>query len=365
MQPKQNILHLPVYQPGKPIEDVKRELGLAEVIKLASNENPIGYSPLAKQAMLDELDLLNIYPDGASIELTQTLAEKLNVEPNQIIFGTGSSDIILMIARAFLVQGDETVMADETFSQYKHNCEVENAKLVEVPLVNGVHDLDAMLAAITSKTKIVWICNPNNPTGTIIEHESLTSFLDKVPPHVLVVLDEAYCEYVSDKKFPDGVKLLGQYKNLVVLRTFSKVYGLAANRIGYGVGHAEVIKLINQVREPFNTGRLAQVAAKASLLDDQFLKRSREQNQAGLDYYHAQFERLGLHYFKGYGNFVMVDIKHPSMDIFQMLLRKGIIVRAGWKKYPTSIRVSVGSKEENEKFISALEHVLQELAVRN
>ena len=365
MQAKQNILHLPVYQPGKPIEDVKRELGLEEVIKLASNENPLGYSPLAKEAMLKELELLNIYPDGASVELTQVLANKLNVNSDQIIFGTGSSDIILMIARAFLVPGDETVMANETFSQYKHNCEVENAKIVEVPLIDGVHDLDGMLAAITNKTKLLWICNPNNPTGTILTENQLIPFLDRVPAHVLVVLDEAYCEYVSDENFPDGVKLLDRYENVVVLRTFSKVYGLAANRIGYGVGRAEVVKLINQVREPFNTGRLAQVAAKASLLDDTFLTRSREQNQAGLDYYHAEFDRLGLDYFKGYGNFVMVDIKHPSMDIFQRLLRKGIIVRAGWKTYPTAIRVSVGTAEENKKFILALEQVLAELAVQN
>jgi len=364
MQAKQNILHLPVYQPGKPIEDVKRELGLDEVIKLASNENPIGYSPLAKEAMIKELELLSIYPDGASIELTAVLANKLKVDASQIIFGTGSSDIILMIARAFIVPGDETVMADETFSQYKHNCEIENAKIIEVPLIDGVHDLESMLAAITDQTKVLWICNPNNPTGTILTEAQLVPFLERVPSHVLVVLDEAYCEYVSESSFPDGVKLLDRYKNLVVLRTFSKVYGLAANRIGYGVGHTDVIKLINQVREPFNTGRLAQVAAKASLQDDQFLIRSREQNQAGLDYYHEQFDRLGLSYFKGYGNFVMVDLKHPSMDIFQKLLQKGIIVRAGWKKYPTSIRVSVGTPDENKKFIHALEQVLHELAVQ-
>lgn len=365
MKAKQNILHLPVYQPGKPIEDVKRELGLDEVIKLASNENPIGYSPLAKEAMLKELDLLSLYPDGASVELTDVLAKKLNVNASQIIFGTGSSDIILMIARAFLVPGDETIMADETFGQYKHNCEVENAKIIEVPLIDGVHDLDGMLAAITEKTKVLWICNPNNPTGTILTQSQLIPFLDRVPAHVLVVLDEAYCEYVSEADFPDGVSLLDEYENLVVLRTFSKVYGLAANRIGYGVGRAEVVKLINQVREPFNTGRLAQVAAKASLLDDEFLVRSRTQNQAGLDYYHEQFARLGLSYFKGYGNFVMVDVKQPSMDIFQRMLRKGIIVRAGWKKYPTSIRVSVGTPDENKKFIVALEQVLKELAVQN
>lgn len=363
MQPKKNILHLPVYQPGKPIEDVKRELGLEEVIKLASNENPIGYSPKAKAAMLDEIEQLHLYPDGASIELTAALARKLGVADKQIIFGTGSSDIILMICRAYLTSADETVMADETFSQYKHNCEVENAQIVEVPLKDGVHDLDAMLAAITERTKVLWICNPNNPTGTIVKHDELVKFLTAVPNHVLVVLDEAYCEYVRDEQFTDGVKLIEQFPNLVVLRTFSKVYGLAANRIGYGVGNADVIRNINQVREPFNTGRLAQVAAKASLLDGEFLARSVAANSAGLDYLHDQFDRLGLKYYEGHGNFIMVDVRTPSMQIFDLLLRKGIIVRAGWKHYPTWIRVSVGKEEENAKFIAALEQVLTELAV--
>lgn len=363
MQPKLNIMHLPVYQPGKPIEDVKRELGLEEVNKLASNENPLGYSPKAKAAMLEEIDQLNLYPDGASVELTDVLAKKIGVNNDQIIFGTGSSDIILMISRAFIVPGDETVMADETFSQYKHNVEIENAKLVEVPLKDGKHDLPEMLAAITEKTKVLWICNPNNPTGTIIAHEDLLSFLTQVPKHVLVVLDEAYGEYVVDPDFTDGVKLLDQFENLVVLRTFSKVYGLAANRIGYGVGNASVIRTINQVREPFNTGRLAQVAAKASLLDDAFLEKCRHENRAGLDYMQAEFARMGLQFFEGHGNFVMVDVRTPSMEIFNLLLRKGFIIRAGWKHYPTYIRVSVGTQEQNKKFIKVLEEVLTELAV--
>lgn len=363
MQPKLNIMHLPVYQPGKPVEDVKRELGLTEVIKLASNENPLGYSPLAKAAMLEEIDQLHLYPDGASVELTEVLARKINVNNDQIIFGTGSSDIILMIARAFLVAGDETVMADETFSQYKHNAEIENVKLVEVPLKDGKHDLPAMLAAITDKTKVLWICNPNNPTGTIIAHSDMLSFLDQVPSHVLVVLDEAYGEYVFDADYTDGVKLLDQYNNLVVLRTFSKAFGLAANRIGYGIGNANVIRTINQVREPFNTGRLAQVAAKASLQDDAFLDQCRTANRAGLDYLHGEFTRMKLEFFEGHGNFVMVDVRTPSMEIFNLMLRKGIIIRAGWKQYPTYIRVSVGTEEQNEKFINALEQVLTELAV--
>jgi histidinol-phosphate aminotransferase len=364
MQPKSNIVHLPVYQPGKPVEDVKRELGLQEVIKLASNENPFGCSEQAKTAVIEELSHLNIYPDGASVELTAALAQELGVESNQIIFGTGSSEIILMINRAFIVPGDETIMADETFPQYKHNAEIENATIVEVPLNEGKHDLPAMLAKVNDRTKIIWICNPNNPTGTIVTLPELSAFLKEVPSHVLVVLDEAYGEYIDDPAFPDGIKLLSEYRNLIVLRTFSKIYGLAALRIGYGVGHPDVIRFTNQVREPFNTSRAAQAAAKAALADKAFISYCRDQNQQGIQYLSEQFDRLGLSYFPAYGNFVMVDVKRSSPEVFDGLLRRGIISRPRWTYYPNHIRITVGTREQNEKFIAALEHVLQESAVQ-
>jgi histidinol-phosphate aminotransferase len=364
MQPKGNIVHLPVYQPGKPVEDVKRELGLKEVIKLASNENPFGCSEQAKNAIIEELSNLNIYPDGASVELTAALAEELGVESNQIIFGTGSSEIILMINRAFIVPGDETIMADETFPQYKHNAEIENARIVEVPLKEGKHDLPAMLAKVNSRTKIIWICNPNNPTGTIVTLPELSAFLKQVPANVLVVLDEAYGEYIDDPAFPDGIKLLKEHRNLIVLRTFSKIYGLAALRIGYGVGHPDVIRFTNQVREPFNTSRAAQAAAKAALADKTFISYCREQNKQGITYLSEQFDRLGLTYFPAYGNFVMVDTQRSSPEVFDGLLRKGIISRPRWTYYPNHIRITVGTQEQNEKFIAALEQVLQEAAVQ-
>ncbi|MGM0880455.1 MAG: histidinol-phosphate transaminase [Bacillota bacterium] len=364
MQPKSNIVHLPVYQPGKPVEDVKRELGLNEVIKLASNENPFGCSERAKAAAIEELQNSSIYPDGASIELTAALAAKLGVDTNQIIFGTGSSEIILMIARAFLVPGDETIMADETFPQYKHNAEIENARIIEVPLKDGKHDLSAMLAKVTSRTKMIWVCNPNNPTGTIVTLPELSAFMKQVPGDVLVVLDEAYGEYIEDPEFPDGVALLREYRNLIVLRTFSKIYGLAALRIGYGIGHPDVIRFTNQVREPFNTSRAAQAAAKGALADHGFLAYCREQNKQGIIYLCEQFDRLGLSYFPAYGNFVMVDVKRPSPEVFDGLLRRGIISRSRWTYYPNHIRITVGTREQNEKFISALEQVLQEAAVQ-
>jgi len=364
MQPKSNIVHLPVYQPGKPVEDVKRELGLTEVIKLASNENPYGSSQKAKDAIVSELQNTHIYPDGGSVALTATLAEHLGVQPKQIIFGTGSDEVILMIARAFLVPGDETIMADMTFSVYKHNSQVENAVPIEVPLVNGTHDLDGMLAKVTDKTKIIWICNPNNPTGTIVSTEALERFMQKVPSDVLVVLDEAYCEFVIDPSYPNGLEFANKYKNVVLLRTFSKIYGLASLRIGYAVGDPEVIHSINQVREPFNTSSLAQAAARAALQDSEFIRFCRDENAKGIAYYQEQFDRLGLTYFPAHGNFIMVDVKRPATLVFDALLRKGLITRAGFGVYPNWLRISVGKPEHNEKLIAALEQVLSESAVQ-
>ncbi|RKP57043.1 histidinol-phosphate transaminase [Cohnella endophytica] len=364
MQPKPNIIHLPVYQPGKPVEDVKRELGLTEVLKLASNENPFGSSPKVKEAIARELENISIYPDGAAVDLTNAVAGHYGVNADQVIFGAGSDEIILMIARAFLVPGDETIMADQTFPQYKHNCQIENATIVEVPLRDGTHDLNAMLERVTDKTKVIWVCNPNNPTGTINTAEEVEQFLSKVPGRVLVVLDEAYCEYIDDPSFPDGVKLLKRYPNVVTLRTFSKIYGLASLRIGFGIGRPDVIRSINQVREPFNTSRIAQAAALAALQDDDFVTKCRVANKEGLAYYNRSFAELGLEAFPAHGNFIMVDVKRPAQEVFDALLRKGIIVRPGHRHYPTHIRITVGSGEQNEKVIAALTAVLQEIAIK-
>jgi histidinol-phosphate aminotransferase len=364
MQPKQNIVDLPVYQPGKPVEDVKRELGLSEVIKLASNENPFGCSPKAKEAMAREFDNISIYPDGAAVELTAALAEYHGVNADQIIFGAGSDEIILMIARAFLVPGDETIMADQTFPQYKHNAKIENAVIIEVPLKEGTHDLASMLDRVTDKTKVIWVCNPNNPTGTIVNELELGRFLAEVPSNVLVVLDEAYCEYIDDPAYPDGLKLLQKHPNVILLRTFSKIYGLASLRIGYGIGRPEVIRSINQVREPFNTSRFAQAAALASLNDESFLIECRRANKEGLEYLNTEFQQMGLQSFPAYGNFIMVDMQRPAQQVFDSLLRRGIIVRAGHKGYPNHIRITVGSQEQNRKVIAALKAVLQEIAIK-
>lgn len=363
MNPKKNIIHLPVYQPGKPIEEVKRELGLKEVIKLASNENPFGSSEQAKLAIQNELANISIYPDGGSVQLTAAVADYLQVNPNQIIFGAGSDEVILMLARAYLSPGDETIMADETFPQYKHNAEIEGAAVIEVPLKEGTHDLPAILAKVTDQTKIIWICNPNNPSGTIVRQDELAAFVREVPKHVIIALDEAYYEYVTDEAYPDSLALLRSNNNVIVLRTFSKIYGLASLRIGYGVGHPDVIRSINQVREPFNTTRFAQAAAEAAIKDLDFMNSCKQRNAEGRTYLAEQFDRLGLHHFEAHGNFVMFDAKLPSQQAFEGLLRRGIISRARWQYYPTHIRITVGSQEQNEAFIKALEEVLAEAAV--
>lgn len=364
MNPKPNIVHLPVYQPGKSTDEVKKELGLEEITKLASNENPFGCSPKVKEALMAEFENTQIYPDGASVQLTKALSQHLDVDMNQIIFGAGSDEVVLMAARAFLVPGDETVMASHTFPQYKHNAEVEAATIIEVPLKEGTHDLETMLAKVNDKTKIVWICNPNNPTGTMNSHDEITSFMERVPDNVLVVLDEAYVEYNTSADFPDSLALLKQYKNILILRTFSKIYGLASLRIGYGIGHPDVIHNINQVREPFNTTRYAQAAAIAALSDQDFINDCREKNHQGLVYLRSEFDKLGLSYFPAYGNFIMVDVEKPAEQVFKALLQKGFIVRGGHAlNIPTHLRVTVGSQIQNKKFVQALTEVLSELKV--
>jgi histidinol-phosphate aminotransferase len=366
LKPKPNIVHMPVYQPGKPIEEVKRELGLQTVTKLASNENPFGASPSVQEALLKEMSQLSLYPDGGAVELTEAVAAHWGVKPEQIIFGAGSDEVILMIARAYLVNGDETIISSHTFPQYQHNAEIENAVIREVPLHNATYDLKAMLASVTDKTKIIWICNPNNPTGTIVTHEELKDFLEAVPATVLVVLDEAYAEYVTSPDYHNGLTLLKEHSNVLLLRTFSKIYGLASMRIGYAVGHPDVIHTINQVREPFNTTRFAQAAALAAIKDQQFVQDCIDRNRKGLDYLNGEFARLGLKVFPAHGNFIMVDVKRPASQVFDGLLRKGYIIRGGHKlDFPSMIRVTVGSQEQNAGFVAALEQVLAEVPVQS
>ncbi|MDQ0337645.1 histidinol-phosphate aminotransferase [Caldalkalibacillus uzonensis] len=363
MKPKEQIIGLSPYHPGKPIEEVKREFKLTEVIKLASNENPFGPTPKVKQAILEASDNLALYPDGAAFELRQALAEYYRVNPDQLIFGNGSDEIVQIICRTFLTPGSNAVMAEPTFPRYKANVIIEGAQAVEVPLKEGVYDLEAMAAAVNEHTRLVWVCNPNNPTGTHISEDELVSFLRQVPEDVLVVVDEAYYEYVTAEDYPDTTRLLNQYPNILILRTFSKIYGLAALRIGYGIARPEVVDWLNRVREPFNTSRVAQKAALAALADQDYRAVCFEKNKQGKEYFYRQFEVLNLAFYPTEANFIMVDLGRPAQPVFDALLRQGVIVRSGEVLgMPTCLRITIGSQEQNEKIIHLLSQTVHSVS---
>ncbi|APH04610.1 histidinol-phosphate transaminase [Bacillus weihaiensis] len=355
MDVKKQLLNLKPYQPGKPIEEVKKEYNLSKVVKLASNENPYGCSAEAKQAIQDELNLLAIYPDGYSAALRTNVAKHLGVQEEELIFGNGSDEVVQIICRALLDSSKNTVMATPTFPQYKHNAIIEGAEIREVPLVDGDHNLEAMLQQIDGKTTVVWVCTPNNPTGTYVKKDTLLEFLSKVPKEVLVVVDEAYYEYVVAEDYPQTVGLIEEFPNLMILRTFSKAYGLASLRIGYGIANAELIRKIEPAREPFNTSRLAQVAAIGALNDQEFVAECREKNKKGLQQYYHFCSEKGLHFYPSEGNFVLIDFQRDSDEVFNALLEKGYIVRSGRALgFPTSLRITVGTEKENAEIIEIL-----------
>lgn len=360
MQPKVSVRGLPLYKPGKSLEEVKREFGLEDVIKLASNENLFGYSPRVWQAIEEMKEEIPFYPEGTAPELREKLAEHLEVDSRRLIFGNGSDEILQIIARTYVERGDECVMADHTFPRYQTATRIEGGVPVIVPLKEGVHDLEGFLAAITDKTRIVWLCNPNNPTGTIVSHEALSQFLDRVPPHVLVVVDEAYYEYVTDPSYPDTISLLDYNPQIIVLRTFSKIYGLSSLRIGYGIAHPDVINELERVREPFNVNRFAQKAALAALEDQSFVFYCRNQNRIGINQLTEKFDEWGLSYYPAHGNFILVDIGYPADEAYQSLLQHGVIVRSGTHLgFPTHLRVTVGKQGQNERLLKAMRAFLQ------
>ncbi|PWA12364.1 histidinol-phosphate transaminase [Pueribacillus theae] len=360
MQIKQQLIPLKPYEPGKPIEEVQRELGLEKVVKLASNENPFGCSEKVKQAIQEQLNALHIYPDGYAFQIREKVAQHLNVDKDQLIFGNGTDEVILILCRAMLSSDTNTVMATPSFSQYKHNALIEGAEIREVPLMNGEHDLDGMLTQIDENTRIVWVCNPNNPSGNYIDKERFLSFLQNVPKHVLVVSDEAYFEYVVAEDYPDTISLLNEYRNLMVLRTFSKAYGLAALRIGYGVGNPNLIKSLDPARPPFNTSTLAQAAALAALDDQEYIQDCRKKNREGLEQFYAFCSKYKLDYYPTQANFILIDFKRKGNEVFQYLLKNGYIVRSGEALgFPTSARITVGNQEENQGIIDCLSQWLE------
>ncbi|MCM3766568.1 histidinol-phosphate transaminase [Neobacillus niacini] len=361
MRWKQQLLQLTPYQPGKSIESVKRQYNLEKIVKLASNENPFGCSKNAQLALQGNISSLAIYPDGYATILREKLASFLQVDGDELIFGNGSDNLIQMISRALLHPEASTVMSRNTFSQYKHNAVIEGAIIKEVPDVNGEHDLPAMLEAIDEQTNVVWVCSPNNPTGTYIPEGKLISFLEKVPPHVLVVLDEAYFEYVIADDYYDSIQLTRKYPNLIVLRTFSKIYGLAALRVGYGVANRSIIKALEPAREPFNVNALAQIAATAAIEDQEFVEQCRNKNRQGVAQFYDFCAVHNLSYFPTQTNFILIDFKVDADRMFQFLLERGFIVRSGKALgFPTAVRITVGSAEENEGVLAALKEFLEQ-----
>lgn len=342
------------YAPGKPIEEVEREIGIFNSIKLASNENPLGPSPLALDAMREKLAQLHLYPDGDCFYLKRGLTAKLNVTPEQLIFGNGSNEIIELAIRTFMRPGDEAVMARQAFVVYKLIVQAMGGISQEVPLRNFTHDLEAIGAAISARTRIVFLANPNNPTGTIFRKAAWENFLKQIRSDVLIIVDEAYFEYVEAADYPNSLDYHQQGKTLLTLRTFSKLYGLAGLRIGYGIADKEIISLMHRVRQPFNVNAPAQWGALAALDDREHVRRSLENNRQGLEYLTAEFARLGIEYVPSHANFILLRVGKGE-DVFNRLLAQGIIVRpmAGYQ-FPEYLRMTIGTMDENRKFIDGL-----------
>jgi len=346
------------YIPGKPIEDVARELGLepSQIVKLASNENPLGPSPMALKAMQEALPRAHFYPDGGGYHLRVGIAEKFGVSIDNVMLGNGSNEIIEFLGHAFLQHGDNIVTAEHAFVVYKILAKLFGAETVEVPDPNLTHDLPAMAAAINDRTKIVYIANPNNPTGTMVGENELDRFIDRVPRNVVVALDEAYYEFLPEP--PDTLKYMRNHPNVIALRTFSKIQGLAGLRIGYGLAHEDLIRLLQKTRQPFNVNAIAQAGALAGLRDDAYQAKTREVVREGRDFLEAEFRKRNLEYVPSVANFVLVNVGRGK-EVFQKLLKRGMIVRAmNEYKLPEWIRVTVGTPEQNRRFLEDLDQVL-------
>ena len=349
------------YQPGKPISELARELGLSDIIKLASNENPLGPSPRAMAAMRAVEPELALYPDGNGFALKQALSRHLGVDAAQITLGNGSNDVLVLLAEAFLTPGTHAVYSQYAFAVYPLAVQATGAAASCVPATADLgHDLEAMAAAVRPETRVVFVANPNNPTGNFIDAERLRAFGEALPEEVLWVVDEAYHEYLAPEARYSALEWLADFPNLVVTRTFSKAYGLAGLRVGYAVSHPEVADLLNRIRQPFNVNSLALAAAEAALDDSAFLQQAYAVNQAGMARLSAQLDALGLAYTPSCGNFLLVDLARPALPVYDALLRKGVIVRpVGNYGLPNHLRVSIGTQDEMEYFCTVFEQVLK------
>ena len=354
-----SIKKIKPYSPGKSSQEVMEELGIAEVTKLASNENPLGPSPQAVSAMQQAADGVYVYPDPLCRDLTEALADHWEFDPEGIVVGRGSDEVIHMLGLAFLNPGDEVIYSDPPFALYPLTTTIMDSQAVAVHHRNFVHDLPAMGEAITDKTKMIFISNPYNPTGTIVTDGQVDEFMGRVPDHVVVVFDEAYYEYVDDTEFGEGMPYVREGRAAIVLRTFSKAYALAGLRIGYGMAPPQLSAVLKQVRPPFNVAGMAQAAALASLQDPEQIERSRRLVQEGKRYLYGQFEDMGLVYVPTQANFILVDVGIDSQECFDGLMRQGVTVRTGdIFGLPTYIRVTIGTGEQNQRFIRALQEVV-------
>jgi histidinol-phosphate aminotransferase len=362
-----NVLGMKPYPPGKPISEVKRELGLEKVVKLASNENPFGPSPKAVAAMQEAAWQLHQYPDGNAFEMKQAISHRFGVPAGQIMVGNGSDELIHLLGLLFLGSpDDEMIVGDPSFTRYHASAYLAPAKLVKIPLdADFRHDLPAMARAVTERTKMLWIANPNNPTGTIVRKPEVDKLLQDIPKSVLVILDEAYFEFASHlPDFPISTDYLAAGHNVVGLRTLSKIYGLAGIRIGFGFAPEYIVDAYNRAREPFNVNSLAQAGCIAALEDEEHLRRTVENNRAGLETLNDAFHRVGARPFESYGNFVYADLGREARPVFQALLERGVITRAGdIFGNPTCLRVTIGTPEENAFFVEKLFEVMQPQAL--
>lgn len=362
MQWKKTLGEMTPYKPGKSIKEVINQYQLEKVVKLASNENPYGPAPSAKKLLENGTFEIEMYPDGNASSLRKKVAQKLDVSESSLLFGGGSDEIIVMISRALLDSGKNTIIATPTFPQYAHNAKIDGAEIREVALVDGHHNLDGFLKAIDKDTAVIWLCSPNNPTGNLIPGEDLKSFLAKVPDTILVVMDEAYYEYITDPSHTNTIDLLKEYANLIVLRTFSKAYGLAAFRIGYAVGNPEVISNLNKVRSPFNVTSAGQALAEAAMDDDDFIEKCSLLNREQMQRFKKYANVNKLHIYDSEANFVLIEVPGNGDIASEKLLKQGIIVRSGEALgTPGYIRVTVGSEDQNTGFFSAFDSLLADV----
>lgn len=360
IQARDFIERIKPYKPGKPIEEVIRELNLkGEVIKLASNENPLGTSPRAIKAMRQALKESWLYPDDNCFYLKNVLAKKFNVSSDEIIVGNGSVEILPLATLAYLNREDSAVVSEGAFIWYKIAVSIAGAQLIEAPMKNYTHNLKAMADAIQKNTKLVFIANPNNPTGTIVTKKEVEEFFARIPENILVVMDEAYREYIDDPEFPDSFKIFKERKNILILRTFSKIYGLAGARLGYGIARKEIITNLMKLRISFNVNRISQVAGIAALDDDNFVKETIKINEAGKEFLYDAYKKLGLFYIPTYGNFIFVDFGRDSQTIFEALQKQSIITRT-IKEYgfPNALRITIGTEKQNRRLIKTLKKIL-------